>query len=109
MQSIRQMNYGQEPVFSASVKNNQVLRSLLEHASDHELSRFNSVLDVMPLRLDGKVYNFAEMFSNGIHQLCMNDVIRDMGRLKSWHSTDLAEGRILEEIYPKSLKEQMIS
>ena len=93
-----------QTTFNANVKNSQVLKKVIENASDQELSRFNTILDAMPLRLDGKVYDFVEMLSNGIHQLCMNDVIRAEGAIKSWHSKDLAKSRMAEEIYSGSLK-----
>ena len=97
-------NYSNHTTFNAGVKNSKVLEKVLEHASEKELARFNAILDAMPLRFDGKVYDFVKMLSNGIHKLCMDDVVREEGALKYWHSSDLAEGRVIKEVYSKSLK-----
>ena len=99
-------NYNNQTSFSANVKNSAVLKNVIEHAGDHELSRFNSALDAMKERFDGKVFDFVEMIINSSHKLCMDDVIKNpsKGTLMSWHSSDLAEGKSFQELYKGALE-----
>ncbi len=99
-------NYSNQTTFNANVKNSAVLKNVIEHAGDYELSRFNSALDAMKERFDGKVFDFVEMIINSSHKLCMDDVIKNPGRgsLMSWHSSDLTEGKNAQELYKGALE-----
>lgn len=99
-------NYNQQITFNATVKNTRVLRNILEHADNYELSRFNSVLDAMKERLDEKVFDFTEVLINNSHKLCLDSVIRNSNNspMMSWHSSDLAEGKSFQELYKAALE-----